>query len=294
MRYRLIRKEKETMMRLKNGTLTVGGIEFKVEALPGSVNANRDLMVAMEEIVGVARAVHEKLWSREQTKELLRHSYGDLLRRGNPYCYLSWDLSRWADKLAPYWWNNLEEPSHEIFTEDDEIPWDEDEEPATERPGTEEIRERISDLIITPHNNVPFVSISRHILENQEEGYWVEQNPRLLGTYADSFDRCLVVGLPAQKYSEFAWFNNGYGGLDEDELEVLCEFLALMMNISKHWGPLTVGKIEEEVSQMAMIAWKDLADRWHEGPVGVLVEDYLRGGPVYKAADMAVRIPHRI
>jgi hypothetical protein len=169
-----------------------------------------------------------------------------------------------------------------------------DEEEAAERPGTEEIREKISDLIIAPRQGVPFASISRHILEKQEEGDWVEQNPHLLGTYADSLDRCLIVGLPTQKYSEWAWFNNGYGGLDEDELEVLCEFLALVMAVSRHWGPLTVGKMNDEVDQMSMIALRDLADRWHEGPVGALAEDYMRGGPVYKAANNAARIPHRI
>jgi hypothetical protein len=115
-----------------------------------------------------------------------------------------------------------------------------------------------------------------------------------LGVYADSFDGCLIVGLPSQKYSDFAWFSNWYGCTDEDGPEVLCEFLALMMAASRHWGPLTVGKMNDEVDQMAMIAWKDLADRWHEGPVGALVEDYLRGGPVYKAANNAARIPHRI
>jgi hypothetical protein len=294
MRYRLIRKEKETMMRLKNGILTVGGIDFKVEGVSIRENVNGQILDALEEIIATARAAHRNLWSKAEVKESLIEVYGELLRQGNPFCSLAWDLSRWTDRLSPYWSLHLEGLTHDLLTEEDEIPWDEDEEPATERPGTDEVREKISDLLITPRQAVPFASISHHILSNQEEGCWVEQNPRLLGTYADSFDRCLVVGLPAQKYSEFAWFNNGYGGLDEDELEVLVEFLALMMGISRHWGPLTVGKMDDEIDQMAMIAWKDLADRWHEGPVGALVEDYLRGGPVYKAANNAARIPHRI
>jgi hypothetical protein len=294
MRYRLIRKEKETMMRLKNGILTVGGIEFKVEGVSVSDNVNGQIIDALEEIIATARAAHRNLWSKAEVKESLIEVYGELQRQGNPFRSLAWDLSRWADELAPYWSLHLEGLSHDL--KGDDIPWyvGDDEEEAAERPGTEEIREKISDLLITPRQAVPFASISHHILSNQEEGCWVEQNPRLLGTYADSFDRCIIIGLPAQKNSEFAWFNNGYGGLDEDELEVLVEFLALMMSISRHWGPLTVGKIEEEVSQMAMIAWKDLADRWHEGPVGALIEDYLRGGPVYRAASMAARIPHRI
>jgi hypothetical protein len=294
MRCRLIRKEKELRMKLKNGVLTVGGIEFKVEGASASDKVNRQILDVLEEVLATARAAHRNLWSKTEVREALIGAYADLVREANPFRNLPWALSRRADELAPYWSLHLEGLTHDLITEDDEIPWDEDEEPATERPSTEEIREKIYDLIIAPRQAVPFASISRHILENQEEGCWVEQNPRLLGTYADSLDRCLIIGLPAQKYSEFAWFNNGYGGLDEDELEVLVEFLALMMSISRHWGPLTVGKIEEEVSQMAMIAWKDLADRWHEGPVGALVEDYLRGGPVYKAASQAARIPHRI
>jgi hypothetical protein len=282
------------MMRLKNGILTVGGIELKVEGVSVSDNVNKQIFDVLEEILFIARATYRKMWSRERTRDALRNSYGELLRQGNPFCSLAWDISRWADKLAPYWSLHLEGLTHDL--KGDDIPWyvGDDEEEATERPSADEVREKISDLIITPRQAVPFASISHHILSNQEEGCWVEQNPRLLGAYADSFDRCLIIGLPAQKYSEFAWFNNGYGGLDEDELEVLVEFLALMMSISRHWGPLTVGKIEEEVSQMAMIAWKDLADRWHEGPVGALVEDYLRGGPTRKAASQAARIPHRV
>jgi hypothetical protein len=282
------------MMRLKNGILTVGGIEFKVEGASASDKVNRQILDVLEEVLAVARADYRCLWSKDEVKESLIGVYNELQRQGNPFRSLAWELSRHTEELSPYWSLHLEYLSHDLLLEDEGIPWDEDEEPATERPGTEEIREKISGLLITPRQAVPFASISHHILSNQEEGCWVEQNPRLLGTYADSFDRCLIIGLPAQKYSEFAWFNNGYGGLDEDELEVLVEFLALMMSISRHWGPLTVGKIEEEVSQMAMIAWKDLADRWHEGPVGALVEDYLRGGPVYKAASQAARIPHRI
>jgi hypothetical protein len=281
-------------MRLKNGILTVGGIDFKVEGASSSKNVNGQIIDVLEEIIATARAAHRNLWSKAEVRESLIEVYGELQRQGNPFRSLAWDLSRRTEELAPYWSLHLEGLTHDLITEDDEIPWDEDEEPATERPGTEEIREKISDLLITPRQAVPFASISRHILSSQEEGCWVEQNPHLLGVYADSFDRCLVVGLPSRDYAEWAWFNEGYGGLDEDELEVLCEFLALMMVISRHWGPLTVGKIEEEVSQMAMIAWKDLADRWHEGPVGALVEDYLRGGPVYKAASQAARIPHRI
>jgi hypothetical protein len=294
MRYRLIQKEKEIMMRLKNGILTVGGIEFKVEGVSVSDNVNGQILDTLDEILSVARAAHRNLWSKAEVREALIGAYADLVREANPFRNLPWALSRRADELAPYWSLHLEGLTHDLLTEDDEIPWDDDEEPATERPGTEEIREKISDLLIAPRQAVPFASISHHILSNQEEGCWVEQGPHLLGTYADSFDRCLVVGLPTRDHAEWAWFNNGYGGLDEDELEVLVEFLALMMAASRHWGPLTVGKIEEEVSQMAMIAWKDLAERWHEGPVGALVEDYLRGGPVRKAASQAARIPHRI
>jgi hypothetical protein len=293
MRCRLIRNEKELMMRLKNGILAVGGIELKVEGVSVSDNVNKQIFDVLEEILFIARTTYRKMWSREQTREALRNSYGELLRQGNPFCSLAWDLSRWTDRLAPYWRENLEELSHDLVN-DDEIPWYVGDEEATDPPSTDEVREKISDLLITPRQAVPFASISRHILLNQEEGVWTQQNPHLLGVYTDSFDRCLVIGLPTCSRTEWAWFNNGYGGLDEDELEVLCEFLALMMSISRHWGPLTVGKIEEEVSQMAMIAWKDLADRWHEGPVGALVEDYLRGGPTRKAASQAARIPHRI
>jgi hypothetical protein len=252
------------------------------------------MLDALEEILSVARATHRKLWSEEEVREALLEEYMELSQQGNLFCGLLRDLSLWADELTPYWSLHLEGLTHDLVIDDDEIPWDEDEETAAERPSTDEVREKISDLLITPRKDVPLISISRHILSNQEEGCWIEQNPHLLGFYADSFDRCLVIGLPTRDHAEWAWFNNGYGGLDEDELEVLCEFLALMMSISRHWGPLTVGKTEEEVSQMAMIAWKDLADRWHEGPVGALVEDYLRGGPVCKAASQAARIPHRI
>jgi hypothetical protein len=294
MRCRLIRNEKELMMRLKNGILTVGGIDFKVEGISASYNVNREILDVLEEILAVARATHRNLWSNDEVKESLIGVKNELQRQGNPFRNLPWALSKRVDDLAPYWDINFEELSHDLLIEDEEIPWDEDEEPAAEPPSTEEIREKISDLLITPRQAVPFTSISRHILDNQEEGCWVEQNPRLLGTYADSFDRCLIIGLPTRFYAEWAWFNNGYGGLDEDELEVLVEFLALMMGISRHWGPLTVGKVEEEVSQMAMIAWQDLADRWHEGPVGALVEDYLRGGPTRKAASQAARMPHRM
>jgi hypothetical protein len=294
MRCRLIRNEKELMMRLKNGILAVGGIEFKVEGVSVSDNVNKQIFDVLEEILFIARTTYKKMWSREQTREALRNSYGELLRQGNPFCSLAWDLSRWTDGLAPYWRENLEGLTHDL--KGDDIPWyvGDDEEETTERPGADEIREKISDLLIIPRGDVPLISISRHILSSQEEGCWVEQNPHLLGTYAGSFDRCLVIGLPTQRYSEFAWFDSGYGCIDEDELEVLNEFLALMMAISRHWGPLSVGKMEEEVSQMAMIAWQDLADRWHEGPVGALVEDYLRGGPTRKAASQAARIPHRI
>jgi hypothetical protein len=294
MRCRLIRKEKETMMRLKNGILTVGGIDFKVEGASSSKNVNRQIIDVLEKIIATARAAHRNLWSKAEVKEALIGAYADLVREANPFRNLPWALSRRADELAPYWSLHLEVLTHDLITEDDEIPWDEDEEPATERPGAGEIQEKISGLIIAPRKNVPFISISRHILEKQEEGEWVEQNPRLLGTYADSLDGCIVVGLPTPKYSEWVWFNNGYGGLDEDELEVLTEFLALVMATSRHWGPLTVGKMNDETDQMAMIAWRDLAARWHEGPVGALIEDYLRGGPVYKAANNAARIPHRI
>jgi hypothetical protein len=294
MRCRLIRKEKETMMRLKNGILTLGGVEFELRAMPVNGGTDKHIIDVLEEVLFVARAAHRNLWSKDEVYEALMGAYEEMLKQENRFRILLLDLSRRAGELAPYWSLHLEGLTHDL--KGDDIPWyvGDDEEEATERPGTDEVREKISDLLITPRQAVPFASISHHILSNQEEGCWVEQNPRLLGVYADSFDRCLIIGLPAQKYSEFAWFNNGYGGLDEDELEVLVEFLALMMATSRHWGPLTVGKIEEEVSQMAMIAWKDLAERWHEGPVGALVEDYLRGGPVYKAASQAARIPHRI
>jgi hypothetical protein len=294
MRYRLIRKEKETMMRLKNGILTVGGIDFKVEAVSVSNNVNGQILDVLNEILATARAVHRGWWSKDEVKEILIEVYDKLQRQGNPFRNLPWALSRRVDDLAPYWSLELEDLTHDLITEDDEIPWDEDEETAVGPPSTDEVQEKISDLLITPRQAVPFASISRHVLENQEEGHWVEQPPHLLGVYADSFDGCLIVGLPSQKYSDFAWFSNWYGCTDEDGPEVLCEFLALMMGISRHWGPLTDRKTEEEVSQMAMIAWKDLAERWHEGPVGALVEDYLRGGPVRKAASQAVRIPHRI
>jgi hypothetical protein len=282
------------MMRLKNGILTVGGIDFKVEEVSISDNVNGQIIDTLEEIIATARSAHRNLWSKVEVKGSLIEVYGNLLRRGNPFCSLAWDLSRWADKLAPYWSLHLEGLTHDL--KGDDIPWyvGDDEEEATERPSTEEIRGKISDLIIIPRGDAPLISISKHILENQEEGHWVEQPPHLLGIYTGTFDRCLVIGLPTRKYSEFAWFNSGYGGLDEDELEVLCEFLALVMAVSRHWGPLTVGKMNDEVDQMAMIAWKDLAERWHEGPVGALIEDYLRGGPVYKAASNAARIPHRI
>jgi hypothetical protein len=287
-------KRKGVKMKLKNGILTVGGIEFKVEGVSSSDNANRKIIDALEEITSKARSAHRNLWSKAEVREHLIEIYGELLRQGNPFCYLAWNLSRWADKLAPYWSLHLEALTHDLLTEDEDIPWDEDEGPATEPPSEEEIREKISDLIITPRQAVPFASISRHILWSQEEGAWVEQNPYLLGTYADSFDRCLIIGIPAQKYSEFAWFNSGYGGLDEDELEVLTEFLALVLAISRQWGPLSAANIREEEDRIAMIAWKDLAARWHEGPVGALVEDYLGGGAVRKAASQAARIPHRV
>jgi hypothetical protein len=294
MRCRLIRNEKELMMRLKNGILTVGGIDFKVEGVSISDNVNGQIIDTLEEIIATARAAHRNLWSKAEVRESLIGVKNELQRRGNPFRNLPWALSQRVDDLAPYWSLHLEGLTHDL--KGDDIPWyvGNDEEETTERPSTDEVRGKISDLIITPRQAVPFASISRHVLENQEEGHWVEQPPHLLGIYTDSFDRCLVIGLPSQKCGEFAWFNNGYGGLDEDELEVLCEFLALMMSISRHWGPLTDGKIEEEVDHMAMIAWKDLAARWHESPVGVLVEHYLRGGPVYKAASQAARIPHRI
>jgi hypothetical protein len=281
-------------MRLKNGILTVAGVEFEVRAMPVVGGTDKHIIDVLEEVLTVARATHRKLWSKDEVYEALMGAYEEMLKQENRFRILLLDLSRRAEELAPYWSLHLEGLTHDL--KGDDIPWyvGDDEEAAAERPGTEEIREKISDLIITPRQAVPFASISRHILKKQEEGDWIEQNPHLLGTYADSFDGCLIIGLPTQKYSEWAWFNNGYGGMDEDELEVLCEFLALMMSISRHWGPLTVGKMNDEVDQMAMIAWRDLAARWHESPVGVLIEHYLRGGPVYKAANQAARIPHRI
>jgi hypothetical protein len=281
-------------MKLRNGILTVGGTGYQTWLISNDNKVHKHMMDALEGILSVARATHRKLWSEAEVREALLEEYWELSQQGNLFCRLLRDLSLWADELAPYWSLHLEGLTHDLVIEDDPPPWYVGDEEAAERPGTDEVREKISDLLITPRQAVPFASISRHILENQEEGCWVEQNPRLLGAYADSFDRCLIIGLPAQKYSEFAWFNNGYGGLDEDELEVLVEFLALMMSISRHWGPLTVGKMDDEIDQMAMIAWRDLAARWHESPVGVLVEHYLRGGPVYKAASQAARIPHRI
>jgi hypothetical protein len=280
-------------MKLKNGILTVGGIEFKVEGVSVSNNVNRQIIDALEEILATARAAHRNLWSKEEVREALIGAYADLVREANPFRNLPWALSRRADELAPYWSLYPEGLTHDL--KGDDIPWyvGDDEEKAAEPPSEDEIRERISDLIIIPRGDVPLISISRHVLSNQEEGCWAEQNPHLLGTYADSFDRCLIVGLPTQKYSEFAWFNSGYGGLDEDELEVLVEFLALVMAIARQWGPLSVANIREEEDRIAMIAWKDLADRWHEGPLGALVEDYLRGGAVRKAASQAARIPHR-
>jgi hypothetical protein len=287
-------KRKGVRMKLKNGILTVGGIEFKVEGVSVSDNVNQQIIDALEEILATARAAHRNLWSKDEVRQSLIEVYSELVREANPFRNLPWALSRRTEELAPYWSLNLEGLTHDLYLEDDGIPWDEDEEPAAGPPSTDEVREKISDLIITPRNDVPFISISQHILRNQEEGMWIEQNPYILGTYADSFDRCLVVGLPTRFYAEWAWFNSGYGGLDEDELEVLVEFLALMMAISRQWGRITAGKIEEEVSQMAMIGWQDLAERWHEGPVGALVEDFLRGGAVRKAASQAARIPHRV
>jgi hypothetical protein len=281
-------------MKLRNGILTVGGTGYQTWLISKDKNVHKHMLDALEVILSTARATYRKMWSKEEVREALLEEYWALLQQGNLFCGLPRDLSLWADELASYWSLHLEGLTHDLVIDDDEIPWYVEDEEASERPKTEEIREKISDLIITTRQAVPFASISRHVLENQEEGHWFEQPPHLLGVYTDSFDRCLVIGLPSQKYGEFAWFNNGYGGLDEDELEVLCEFLALMMSISRHWGPLTDGKIEEEVDQMAMIAWKDLAARWHESPVGVLVEHYLRGGPTRKAASQAARIPHRV
>jgi hypothetical protein len=281
-------------MKLNNGILTVGGIEFKVEGVSVSDNVNRQIIDALKEILATARAAHRNLWSKDEVRQSLIGIYGELQRQGNPFRSLAWDLSRHTEELSPYWSLHLEGLTHDLLTEDDEIPWEEDEEPATDPPSADEVREKISDLLITPRNDVPFISISRHILDNQEEGHWKGQYPHLLGTYVDSFDRCLVIGLPTCSRAEWAWFDSDYGCLDEDELEVLSEFLSLVLAISRQWGPLSVGKIEEEAGQIAMIAWKDLVARWHEGPVGALIEDYLRGGAVRKAASQAVRIPHRV
>jgi hypothetical protein len=281
-------------MKLNNGILTVAGVEFEVRAMPVVGGTDKHIIDVLEEVLYVARATHRKLWSKDEVYEALMGAYEEMLKQENRFRILLLDLSRRAEELAPHWSLNLEDLSHDLLLEDDEIPWDEDEEPAAGPPSADEVREKISDLLITPRNDVPFISISHHILRNQEEGVWVEQNPYLLGTYADSFDRCLIIGIPAQKYSEFAWFNSGYGGLDEDELEVLTEFLALVLAISRQWGPLSAANIREEEDRIAMIAWKDLAARWHEGPVGALVEDYLGGGAVRKAASQAARIPHRV
>jgi hypothetical protein len=281
-------------MKLKNGILTVGGIEFKVEGVSVSYNANRQILDVLEEILATARAAHRNLWSKAEVHNCLLEVYNVLRQQGNPFRVLVWELSCRTEELSPHWSLNLEDLSHDLLLEDDGIPWDEDEGPAAGPPSADEVREKISDLLITPRNNVPFISISRHILDNQEEGHWKGQNPHLLGTYADSFERCLVVGLPTRFYAEWAWFDSDYGCLDEDELEVLCEFLSLVLEISRQWGPLSAANIREEEDRIAMIAWKDLAARWHEGPVGALIENYLRGGPVYKAACRAARIPHRI
>jgi hypothetical protein len=281
-------------MKLNNGILTVGGIDFKVEGASSSKKVNGQIIDVLDEIIATARATYRCLWSKDEVKESLIGVYNELQRQGNPFRSLAWELSRHTEELSPYWSLHLEGLTHDL--EGDDIPWyvEDDEEEATEPPSEDKIREKISDLIIIPRGDVPLISISKHILENQEEGKWIEQNPHLLGTYADSFDRCLVVGLPTRFYAEWAWFNSGYGGSDKDELEVLVEFLALMMAISRQWGPLSVENFREEEDRMAMIAWKDLAERWHEGPVGALIEDYLRGGAVRKAASQAVRIPHRV
>jgi hypothetical protein len=281
-------------MKLKNGILTVAGVEFEVRAMPVVGGTEKHIIDVLEEVLYVARATHRKLWSKDEVYEALMGAYEEMLKQENRFRILLLDLSRRAEELAPYWSLHLEGLAHDL--EGDDIPWyvEDDEEETTEPPSEDEIREKISDLTITPHQAVPFASISRHILLNQEEGMWNQQNPHLLGVYTDSFDGCLIVGLPTCSRAEWAWFNNWFGCIDEDGPEVLCEFLALMMAISRQWGPLSVENLREEEDRMAMIAWKDLAARWHEGPVGALIEDYLCGGPVYKAASQAARIPHRI
>lgn len=279
-------------MELRNGILNVGGISLETGLISENESVKGHLIDALEEATIVARAVHAKLWSRKETRELLRDTYRNLRNEGNLFAHLLWDLSLRADNLAPHWWRNLEVLKHDLTPADDdeeEIPWDDDQ--AAEPPDKEEIAEKISGLLVEPRHAVPFASISNHITSRQEEGVWVEQYPRLLGTYVDSHDKRLIIGLSYQETSEFAWWESSYGSLDEDELEVLCEFLSLMINISRHWGPLPFLP-QEEIDAMALIALRDLARRWHEGPVGALAEDYLREGPSWEAAMRAARIPH--
>lgn len=277
-------------MELKNGVLCVGGISLETGLISENESLKGHLVDALEEATIVARAVHAKIWSRKETRESLRDAYGNLKRQGNLFAHLLWGLSLHADDLAPYWWRNLETLEHDLAPEgvedDDEIPWDDQ----AETPGSKGIWGKISD-ILKAREDVPFASISSHTIRSQEEGVWVEQQLPLLGTYTDSFDGRLVVGLPYQETSEFAWWESSYGSLDEDELEVLCEFLSLVVNISRQWGPLPFIS-QEEIDEMALIALRDLAGRWHEGPVGALVEDYLHEGPTWWAAMRAARIPH--
>jgi hypothetical protein len=287
-------KRKGVDMKLNNGVLTVAGVEFEVRAMPGGGGTDKHILDVLYEVLAVGRAAHRNLWSKNEVYEALMGAYDEMLKQENRFRILLLDLSRRAEELAPYWSLHLEGLTHDLLTEDEEIPWDEDEEPAAGPPSEDKIREKISDLIIIPRGDVPLISISRHVMSNQEEGRWKGQYPHLLGTYVDNFDRCLVVGLPTCSRAEWAWFDSDYGCLDEDELEVLTEFLALVLAISRQWGPLSAANIREEEDRIAMIAWKDLVARWHEGPVGALVEDYLGGGAVRKAASQAARIPHRI
>lgn len=281
-------------MKLRDGILEVGGVRLSTGLTLSDNDAIRSHMLdALEAILIVARGVHAKLWSRLETRELLRTAYRDLRNQGNLFSHLLWELGLRAGDLAPHWWLYLEKLDHDIPGTDDEIPWDdEDGEEATAPPTTEEIREKISDLLITPRKDVLSESVSRHIIDNQEPGAWVAQRPCLTGIYADSLDGQLVIGLPHRELSEFSWWESLYGSLDEDELEVLCEFLSLMLRISRHWGPLPV-RPNDDIDQMALIALRDLAERWDEGPVGALAEDYLRGGVIQKAASHVARLPHR-
>lgn len=276
-------------MKLRNGILDVGGTRLETGLIGGGKAGQAHMIDVLEAIMIIARGVHAKLWSKKETRELLETAYRDLRNQENLYSLLLWDLSRRAEDLAPYWWMNLETLDHDLDPEeeDDTPPWGDEEDDDAPSTGGDC---HISGLLVAPRKASIFNSISRHIL-GQEEGTWYESDCPLDGIYVDNFDRCLVVGVAHRESSEFAWWESQFGSLDEAELDALYEFLSLLLSISRRWGPLQF-LAQDEVDTMSTISWKYMAPQWREGPIGALVEDYLRKGPIWRAAMRVARIPH--